>query len=84
MRLLYKKHIFLRKLRKIKKSFFREANREANKGDELRNYMKKIIKDRVIKNIRINIAGCLNRCNLGSIMILYFVGICIVQSKNKK
>lgn len=80
MRLLYKKHIFLRKLRKIKKSFFREAN----KGDELRNYMKKIIKDRVIKNSRINIAGCLNRCNLGSIMILYSVGICIVQSKNKK
>lgn len=46
--------------------------------------MKKIIKERVIKNSRINIAGFLNRCNLGPRMILCSVGICMVQCKNKK
>jgi (2Fe-2S) ferredoxin len=46
------------------------------KGSEgLRDYMKARAKELGIKNIRINSAGCLDRCELGPSMVIYPEGI---------
>lgn len=48
----------------------------ASKGAEhLRNYMKKRAKEMDIKGIRVNGAGCLDRCELGPCFVIYPEGI---------
>jgi len=48
----------------------------ASKGSErLRNYMKKRAKEMGLKDIRINGAGCLDRCELGPCIVIYPEGI---------
>jgi len=48
----------------------------AEKGAvELRDYMKDKCKQLRLKKIRINSAGCLDRCELGPVMVIYPEGI---------
>lgn len=48
----------------------------ASKGSEdLRNYMKKRAKEMGLQDIRINSAGCLDRCELGPCVVIYPEGI---------
>lgn len=48
----------------------------ASKGAEkLRNYMKARAKELGIKEARINTAGCLDRCELGPVMVIYPEGV---------
>ena len=48
----------------------------ADKGSEgLRDYMKGRAKDLGLKNVRINNAGCLDRCELGPTMVIYPEGV---------
>jgi (2Fe-2S) ferredoxin len=48
----------------------------AEKGAEkLRDYMKARAKELGLKNSRINLAGCLDRCELGPVMVVYPEGV---------
>jgi len=48
----------------------------ASKGSEdLRNYMKKRAKEMGIEGIRVNGAGCLDRCELGPCFVIYPEGV---------
>ncbi|MDX2222196.1 MAG: (2Fe-2S) ferredoxin domain-containing protein [Rhodospirillaceae bacterium] len=42
---------------------------------ELRNYMKDQAKAMGLKNVRVNTAGCLDRCELGPNMVIYPEGV---------
>ncbi len=42
---------------------------------ELRNYMKDKAKEMALKGVRINTAGCLDRCELGPTMVIYPDGV---------
>jgi len=42
---------------------------------ELREYMKSRAKELGLKNVRINTAGCLDRCELGPSLVIYPEGI---------
>ena len=44
-------------------------------GVELRNYMKARISELKIENTRVNMAGCLDRCELGAVMVIYPEGV---------
>ena len=71
--LFYEKHVFIC-------TNERPAGHErgccASKGsDTLRGYMKSRAKELGIKNIRINSAGCLDRCEFGPAMVIYPEGI---------
>ena len=44
-------------------------------GVELRNYMKARVKELEIEDTRINMAGCLDRCELGAVMVIYPEGV---------
>ena len=44
-------------------------------AQSLRDYAKKRVKELKIKKVRVNNAGCLNRCNLGPIMVIYPEGV---------
>ena len=48
----------------------------AAKGSEkLRDYMKVRAKEMGLKNLRINAAGCLDRCEHGPVMVIYPSGV---------
>jgi (2Fe-2S) ferredoxin len=48
----------------------------ADKGsEELRDYMKGRAKDLGLKKVRINISGCLDRCELGPTVVIYPEGV---------
>lgn len=48
----------------------------AQKGSErLRNYMKDKAKELGIKDTRVNSAGCLDRCELGPVIVIYPEGV---------
>lgn len=48
----------------------------ARRGSEkLRNYMKVRAKELQIEGVRINNAGCLDRCELGPVMVVYPEGV---------
>lgn len=48
----------------------------AAKGSEkIRDYMKARVKELKIKNVRVNQAGCLDRCELGPCAVLYPEGV---------
>jgi len=40
-------------------------------GVELRNYMKSRVKEEGIDGVRVNMSGCLDRCELGPVMVIY-------------
>lgn len=44
-------------------------------GVELRNYMKARVKELQIEDTRVNMAGCLDRCELGAVMVVYPDGV---------
>ena len=44
-------------------------------GEALRDYMKSKAKALGLKNVRINNAGCLDRCELGPTMVIYPEGV---------
>ena len=44
-------------------------------GEALRDHMKSKAKELGIKNVRINSAGCLDRCELGPTMVIYPDGV---------
>ena len=68
MKLFYEKHIFFcTNLRKDKD----KLSCGKHKGQGLRNYMKKKVKELAIKKVRVNSAGCLNRSKLGLIVVSY-------------
>ena len=48
---------------------------KARGGEPLRNYMKARAKELGLGNLRINQAGCLDRCELGPVMVIYPEGI---------
>lgn len=48
----------------------------AERGSEdLRDYMKARAKDLGLKDVRVNMAGCLDRCELGPTMVIYPEGV---------
>ena len=47
----------------------------ASSGVKLRNYMKVRAKELGLKSVRINTAGCLDRCEQGPVMVIYPEGI---------
>jgi (2Fe-2S) ferredoxin len=48
----------------------------AERGSEaLRDYMKARAKELGLKGVRINSAGCLDRCELGPVMVIYPEGV---------
>lgn len=47
----------------------------AKGSDKLRDYLKGRVKELGIKGVRINIAGCLDRCELGPTMVIYPEGV---------
>lgn len=44
-------------------------------GIELRNYMKARVSELKIESVRVNMAGCLDRCELGAVMVIYPEGV---------
>jgi (2Fe-2S) ferredoxin len=44
-------------------------------GEDLRNYMKKRTKELGMRDVRINGAGCLDRCEEGPVVVIYPEGI---------
>lgn len=48
---------------------------KARGGEDLRGYMKAKAKAMGIKDIRINQSGCLDRCELGPMMVIYPEGV---------
>lgn len=40
-------------------------------GEELRAYLKKRVKELKLPRTRINMSGCLDRCELGPVMVIY-------------
>jgi len=44
-------------------------------ASSLRSYAKERVKELKLKKVRINNAGCLNRCGLGPILVIYPEGI---------
>ena len=48
----------------------------ARKGSEkLRDFMKTTAKEMGLKDVRVNAAGCLDRCELGATMVIYPEGV---------
>ncbi len=47
----------------------------ARGSERLRDYMKARAKELGIKNIRVNTAGCLDRCELGPCLVIYPEGV---------
>lgn len=48
---------------------------KARGSEKLRDYMKARAKELGLKNVRINTAGCLDRCEFGPTMVIYPEGI---------
>ena len=72
MQSFYKKHIFFCTNERADKNK-RSCGSEEVKS--LRIYMKEKIKTFGIKGIRVNSAGCLNRCKKGPLMVVYPEGL---------
>lgn len=53
----------------------RRGSCAARGSEPLRNYMKARAKELGIPGVRINTAGCLDRCELGPVMVIYPEGV---------
>ena len=51
------------------------AHCEQHGAQSMRDYAKQRVKDLKLKKVRVNNAGCLNRCNLGPMLVIYPEGI---------
>lgn len=79
--LFYNKHVFC-----CTNSREPESKRSSCGGcgsEKLQNYMKVRCKELGLKDIRINKAGCLDRCELGPVMVIYPEGVWYTY-KNKE
>lgn len=47
----------------------------AHDAEPLRNYMKARAKELGVEGVRVNNAGCLDRCELGPVMVIYPEGV---------
>jgi (2Fe-2S) ferredoxin len=47
----------------------------AKGSEKLRNYMKARVKELGLEGVRVNAAGCLDRCELGPTMVIYPEGV---------
>ena len=52
-----------------------KASCGARHSDRLRGYLKDKMKEAGIRNSRINASGCLDRCDLGPVMVIYPEGV---------
>ena len=79
MSLFYKKYIFIC-------TNVRKDKNKRSCGNEntlyLKKYMKEKIKEEGLKEVRVNSAGCLNRCKKGPLMVIYPKGVWL-KFKNK-
>ena len=48
---------------------------QARGGVKLRNYLKRKAKMENIDGVRVNVAGCLDRCEFGPVMVIYPEGV---------
>jgi len=48
---------------------------QQHQAQSLRNYAKQRVKELKLKKVRVNNAGCLNRCALGPVLVIYPEGI---------
>jgi (2Fe-2S) ferredoxin len=48
---------------------------EEHGAQSMRDYAKQRVKDLKLKKVRVNNAGCLNRCKLGPMLVIYPEGI---------
>ncbi len=48
---------------------------QQHNAQSLRNYTKQRVHELKLKKVRVNNAGCLNRCNLGPMLVIYPEGI---------
>lgn len=68
---IYKYHLFFcTHARDDGKPYCQEHDAQA-----LRNYAKQRVKDLKLKKVRVNNAGCLNRCALGPMLVIYPEGV---------
>lgn len=44
-------------------------------SDQLRNYMKARVKELGVADTRVNVSGCLDRCELGPVLVIYPEGV---------
>lgn len=44
-------------------------------AQQMRDYAKQRVKELKIKRVRVNTAGCLNRCNIGPVLVIYPQGV---------
>lgn len=51
------------------------AHCEEHGAQDLRNYAKQRVKELKLKKVRVNNAGCLNRCKLGPMLVIYPEGV---------
>lgn len=72
-KLLYKTHVFCCINEKGKKS--EKKCCKFRGAEKLRDYMKEQAKKLGIKKIRVNKAGCLDRCDIGPVMVIYPEGV---------
>src|ERR1700759_4402616 len=71
--MFYKSHIFCCTNRRPDSA---ERGSCAAKGsEELRDYMKKRVKQERIEHTRVNASGCLDRCELGPCIVIYPEGV---------
>ncbi|PCJ31295.1 MAG: 2Fe-2S ferredoxin [Gammaproteobacteria bacterium] len=67
---LFKQHVFF-----CTHSRDDSSNCAEHKAQSLRDYAKKKVKKLKLKKVRINSAGCLGRCSLGPILVIYPEGV---------
>lgn len=71
--LYYRKHVFV--CLNVRDEAHPRGCCSAKGGEDMRNYMKAKAKAMGLKDVRINIAGCLERCEVGPNMVIYPEGV---------
>lgn len=54
---------------------YRRGSCAAKDSEKLRDYLKARVKEAGLDGVRINSAGCLDRCELGPVMVIYPEGV---------
>lgn len=71
--LFYETHVFI--CTNLRPEGHHRGSCAARGSEKLKDYMKARVKEEKIPNIRINTAGCLDRCELGPCAVIYPEGI---------
>ncbi|MBI3452663.1 MAG: (2Fe-2S) ferredoxin domain-containing protein [Rhodospirillales bacterium] len=71
--LFYARHVFM--CTNVRPDGHPRGCCKAKDSERLRNYMKARAKELGLKDVRINTAGCLERCELGPSMVIYPEGV---------